>query len=361
LREKPDTVEMLKLICLFAYVFLGLAPSARAAVELAVQGKSPQPLTDVYLYQGLPYLALDDLLAAVSLRGNWDAVRHIYYIPTQNGRAELSPGRRNLKIGTRFYPLLDRPRFIDGRLRVSENFVLNQLELLTGRPVYYRNLDPVKEPTGGDSAMDRLFAFLLRKKNPSAPLGLAGVAIDAGHGGLDPGVIAADGTKEKDLALELTLRLQKILKMNLGVPVYLSRDDDYQLTASQRLEALKHDEVDAWLLLHAGGSFSPAAQGVAIFVRGARQSAAGELPDQSLLLAREIMLALEAAEVPVAGIFSSPLVPLGQGNLPTVLLELGFLTNPQDLQRLKTVEGRQKLAEALYQGLNSFSLNRKKN
>lgn len=352
---------MLKLICLLAFLFFGFAPSARSVVELAVQGKSPQPLTDVYLHQGLPYLALDDLLAAVSLQGHWDAVRHIYSIQTQKGLAELSPGRKNLKIGARFYPLIDRPRFIDDRLRVSENFVLNQLDLLTGLPVYYRNLNPVEKPSGGDSTMDRLFAFLLRKKHPATPLGLAGVALDAGHGGLDPGVIAADGTKEKDLTLELTLRLQKILKMNLGVPVYLSRDDDYQLTASQRLEALKHEDVDAWLLLHTGGSFSPAAQGVAIFVRSTRPPANGELPDQSLLLAREIMLALEAVEVPVAGIFSSPLVPLGQGNLPTALLELGFLTNPQDLQRLRTVVGQQKLADALYQGLNSFSLNRKKN
>lgn len=352
---------MLKLICLVAFLLLGVVPQASAAVELAVQGKSPQPLTDVYLHQGLPYLALDDLLDVVSLRGHWDAVRHVYSIRTQNGLAELSPGRKNLKIGTKFYPLIDRPRFIDGRLRVSENFVLNQLELLTGRPVYYRNLDPVKEPSGRDSAMDRLFAFLLRKKHPSASPGLAGVALDAGHGGLDPGVIAADGTKEKDLTLALTLHLQKILKMNLGVPVYLSRDDDYQLSASQRLETLKHEDIDAWLLLHVGGSFSPAAQGVAIFVRGARPAAAAELPDQSLSLAREIMLALEEKEIPVAGIFSSPLVPLGQGNLPTALVELGFLNNPQDLKRLQTVEGQQKLAEALYEGLNSFSLNRKKN
>lgn len=352
---------MLKLIFLFFFLFLGLVPAVPAAVELAVQGKSPQTLTDVYLHQGLPYLALDDLLHAVSLRGDWDSVRHIYYIRTHKGRAELSPGRKNLKIGDTFYPLIDRPRFIDGSLRVSDNFVLNRLDLLTGTPIYYRNLDPVKKPSGGDSTMDRLFAFLLQKKGPVTQQGLTGVAIDVGHGGLDPGVIAADGTKEKDLTLELSTQLQKILKMKLGVPVYLSRDDDYELTSAQRLQALKHEDIDAWLLLHAGGSFSPATQGVAIFVRTARSPAAGELPDQSLLLARELMLAFEENGVPVAGIFRSPLVSLGQGNLPTALLELGFLTNQQDLQRLRSTQGQQQLADALYQGLNSFSLNRKKN
>ncbi|NCP03533.1 MAG: N-acetylmuramoyl-L-alanine amidase [Deltaproteobacteria bacterium] len=352
---------MLKLIGFFFLFFWGGAPATYATVEVALQGKAPQQVKDVYLHQGLVYLALDDLLPAVSLRGDWDAVRHIYFIRTPEGRAELSPGRKNVKIDNTFYPLVDYPRFIDGRLRVSENFVVNQLDLLTGRPIYYRNLDPVKEPAGGDSTMDRLFAFLLRKKIPSSQQGLAGVTIDAGHGGLDPGVIAGDGTKEKDLTLELSLRLQKILKMNLGVPVYLSRDADYQPTDAQRLSALEHEDVDAWLLLHAGGSFSVAAQGVVIFVPTTKPTASTDLPDQSLLLAREMMLALEADGVPVAGIFSSSLVPLGQGNLPRVLLELGFLTNPQDLQRLRTEQGQQQLAEALYQGLNSFSLHRKKN
>lgn len=339
-------------------LILCLVTPGYADIELAPKGKQPLRLADVYLYQGLPYVALDDVLDAVSLRGHWDSVRHVYRIRTARGWAELSPGRQNLKIGDTFYPLKEQPRFIDGRLRVSENFLLEQLSMLIEHPIYYRNLNPATLEKGKDNSLDRLFAFLLRKKHIVTGPKLHGVALDAGHGGLDTGVIAADGFKEKQATLELEERLSKIIKMNLGIPVYLSRDDDYELTPEQRLKPVTHEDVDAWLLLHAEGSFSPAAQGVVLFVRGGHES---PKDDASRQLAEEISSALEKAGVPVDGIFSSPLVQLGKGSLPTVLIELGYLTNTADLQRLHSADGQQQLAQALYQGLKNFSLNRKKN
>ncbi len=333
-----------------------------ADIELAPKGKQPQRLTDVYLMHGLSYVALDDVLDAVSLRGHWNSVTHVYRIRTANGWAELSPGRQNLKIGNDFFPLKEKPRFIDGRLRVSENFIRNQLSMLINRPIYYRNLNPVTvQNEGDDNTLDRLFSFLLRKKKIVAGPKLRGVAIDVGHGGLDTGVIAADGYKEKDATLALSARLSKILKMKLGIPVHLSRDDDYELTPEQRLEPVAHEDVDAWLLLHAQGSFTEAAEGVVLFVRSSADNLNEGPLDASRQLAEELKAALEESDVPVVGIFTSPLVPLGQGGLPTVLLELGYLTNPVDLQRLRSSYGQQQLAQALYTGLKKFSLNRKKN
>ncbi len=352
---------MLKLLSSLLLIFL-LGSPCLADIELAPKGKPPLRLTDVYLLHGLSYVALDDVLDAVSLRGHWNSVRHVYRIRTANGWAELSPGRRNLKIGEGFYPLKEKPRFIDGRLRVSENFILNQLPMLINRPIYYRNLNPSTAQHGGDdNTLDRLFSFLLRKKNIVAGPGLRGVAIDAGHGGLDTGVIAGDGYKEKQATLALSARLSKILKMNLGIPVYLSRDDDYELTPKQRLEPVAHEEVDVWLLLHAQGSFTAAAEGVVLFVRSNTENSSAGLMDSSRQLAEELKTSLEESDVPVVGIFTSPLVPLGQGRLPTVLLELGYLTNPVDLQRLRSPDGQQQLAQALYLGLKNFSLNRKIN
>lgn len=342
-------------------LILVLGTPCLADIELAPKGKPPQRLTDVYLMHGLSYVALDDVLDAVSLRGHWNSVSHVYRIRTANGWAELSPGRQSLKIGKDFFPLKEKPRFIDGRLRVSENFILNQLTMLIDRPIYYRNLNPgTVQSEGKDSTLDRLFSFLLRKKKIVAGPKLRGVAIDVGHGGLDTGVIAADGYKEKEATLALSARLSKILKMNLGVPVYLSRDDDYELTPEQRLEPVAHEDVDVWLLLHAQGSFTAAAEGVVLFVRSSADNIGDRPLDASRQLAEELRAALEGSDVPVVGIFTSPLVPLGQGGVPTVLLELGYLTNPVDLQRLRSSYGQQQLAQALYLGLKKFSLNRKK-
>ena len=354
-------VFMLKSFYILLLVLLSTGP-ALADVELAPKGKPPLRLTDVYLYQGLPYVAVDDVLDAVSLRGHWDSVRHVFRVRTAHGWAELSPGRQTLKIGEDYYPLADKPRFIDGRLRVSENFLVGQLSMLIDRPVYYRNLTPVASDSGaGDSSLDRLFSFLLRKKHVVTGPSLRGIALDAGHGGLDTGVIAPDGFKEKQATLALAERLGRLLKMNFGTAIYLSRNDDYELTAEQRLKPVAHEDVDAWLLLHAEGSFSPAAEGVALFVRGADEHNPVNPEDDSRLLAGELGQALEDAGIPVIGTFSSPLVPLGKGSLPTVLLELGYLTSPTDLKRLESEAGQNLLAESLYQGLKNFSLNRKKN
>lgn len=352
---------MSKLIYSLLLTFILVTPVC-ADVELAPEGKSPLRLGDVYLLGGIPYVAVDDMLDAVSLRGHWDSVKHVYRIRTSRGWAELSPGRQNLKIGEVFYPLKEKPRFIDGRLRVSESFLVGQLSMLIDRPVYYRNLNPVtQQQDGDDGTLDRLFSFLLRKKHIVAGPKLRAVAIDAGHGGLDTGVIAADGYKEKQATLELAAGLRKTLRMNLGIPVYMSRDDDYELTAEQRLEPVIHEDVDVWLLLHAQGSFSSEAKGVVLFVRSADDIIADNSQDTSRQLAEELALSLTEAGVPVAGIFKSPLVRLGKGTLPTVLLELGYLTNPEDLQRLRSTDGQQLLTQALYLGLKNFSLKRKFN
>lgn len=357
LTMKPS---MLKLLYSLLLILLLWTPCC-ADIELSPKGQPPLRLTDVYLLHGISYVALDDVLDAVSLRGHWDSITHIYRIRIANGWAELSPGRQNLKIGENFYPLKEKPCFIDGRLRVSENFILGQLSMLINHPIYYRNLHPNTEQREDESPLNRLFSFLLRKKSIVVGPKLHGVAIDVGHGGLDTGVIAGDGYKEKQATLALALHFSKILKMNLGIPVYLSRDDDYEPTAEQRLAAVAHQDVDVWLLLHAQGSFTAAAKGVVLFVRSnADNIGAGRL-DASRQLAEELKAALMAADVPVVGIFTSPLVLLGQGDLPTVLLELGYLTNPVDLQRLRSTDGQQQLTQALYRGLKNFSLNRKIN
>ena len=73
-----------------------------------------------------------------------------------------------------------------------------------------------------ESPLDRLFAFLLRKQQPENGPRLRAIALDPGHGGEDPGALGAGGSKEKTAVLEVARRLEKKLKMQLGIPIYLS-------------------------------------------------------------------------------------------------------------------------------------------
>lgn len=328
----------------------------RAAVELARDGQPPQTIQEVYLQGGVDFLALDDILPAIGLGGYWDSVRHLYLIRTPQGRATLFPGGHYLRIGDRFLPLSHPARFIDGRLRVPEDFVTGPLASLLGARLYYRNLQPPAAPTDQGSSLDRLFAFLLKKKRSDQGPGLRAVAIDPGHGGQDPGSIV-DGLKEKNLALDVAKDLEKQVKMQLGIPVYLSRDADYQPSAEQRLKAAAHPDVDVLLQLHVQASFSPTAAGVTLFVRPAEEREGQVLPagaGGSMRLAQDLADALKQAHIPVAGIFAAPLLPLGRGDLPTVLVEAGYLSNSADRARLADPAGRQALAVALFDGLRSF-------
>jgi len=330
---------------------------ASAAVELALQGRAPQLINDVYHRDNVPYLAIDDVLPALGMSGYWDSVAHLYKMRTPRGRATFFPEGQYLKVDEKFYPIQNRPRFIDGRLRVSEDFILEQLAELLPTPIYYRNLNPQTSSDSDAGVLDKLFAFLLQKKKNAHDSTLRAVAIDPGHGGEDTGTIGINGTKEKDVVLSVATTLQKQLKMQLGIPVYLSRDDDYALNLQQHLACARHDDVDVFLLLHAQSSLSPGAHGIHLYVRPAKDELGKDanFSNSSMMLALQLSAALRAAGFEVNEVAHAPLIPLMRGNLPTVLVELGYLSNNGDQSILTSADGQQRLATALYSGLREFS------
>ncbi|RME38252.1 MAG: hypothetical protein D6794_05665, partial [Deltaproteobacteria bacterium] len=167
---------------------------------------------------------MDDVLRALGMSGRWRSVEHRYVFSLPQGKASLFPGGHYLEVEGRFLPLQNPARFIDGRLRIGEDFIVEQLPDLVGRPVYYRNLSPVENgPEPGDNPIDQLFALLLKRKTGQRLSGLKTVGIDIGHGGEDVGTIGLDGVKEKDVVLALGRQLEKQLKMHLGLEVHLSR------------------------------------------------------------------------------------------------------------------------------------------
>jgi N-acetylmuramoyl-L-alanine amidase len=350
-------VPMFRCLILF-FVLLGLAAAAEARVELFLPGHPSATIDEVYLHDGIAYLAVDDVLASLGMSGQWDSVEHIYRIKSPAGTALISPGSHYLRLGERYVPLSHPPRFIDGRLRIAENFIKGQLPVLVGGPVYYRNLNPPREAVAEEQGtLDQLFAFLLRKAQPDNGPALRAVAIDPGHGGDNVGALGPGGSKEKVVTLEVARRLEKQLKMQLGIPIYLSRDGDYSLTPVQRLEAAARPDVDVLIQLHVQASFGPAPRGVTLIVRPQEETADGALPrgeGGSIRLARFLAAALRSSGVEVAGILQAPLLPLGRGNLPTVLVELGYLTNSADRDLLHDPAGQEKLAGALFAGLKNY-------
>jgi N-acetylmuramoyl-L-alanine amidase len=346
----------------FLLLFLILLPAKTtlATVEVGRIGQPPTTLNEVYLRDGTSYLSIEEVLSALNLKGTWDPVRHRYSFRTPAGTASISPGSPYLRLGERFIPLDVPPRFIDGYLRVSEDFVALRIPALLGSPIYYRNHQPqASPPVDSESSLDRLFAFLLHKSTPgkTGPA-LRAVALDPGHGGEDAGTISPRGDMEKTISLDVARRLERLLKMRMGIPVYMSRSGDYALTAEQRLRVAANPDVDALVLLHAQGALSPQTRGVTLVVRPQEEPESGSLvrgEGGSMRLARHLADSLQKSGFIVVGVLRAPLPHLGRGDLPTVMVELGFLTNPEDLAQLTSPTGREALSEALFTGLKNFA------
>lgn len=336
-----------------------VAVPAGAAVEIALEGQPPQRIEEVYHRDGQAYLAIDDVLPLLGMSGRWQSVQHVYRISTPEGQAVVSPGSHFLRLGEQLTPLDRPPRFIDGRLRISESFLRRHLAGLAEGQVFYRNLDPgaVDDPNPG-SELDRLFAFLLqRQPGDTEDMRMTTrIVIDPGHGGEDPGAIGVDGLKEKTVTLAIAQGVEKQLKMRQHMLVSLTRDGDYSLGREQRLQNLARSDADLLLVLHAQASFSSAPHGIVLFVRPREESAAGTASshDDSMQLAQAVKSSLEAAGLPVVGILRAPLLPLGRGDLPTVLVEMGYLSHVADQARLSVTEGRRAMSAALFEGVNSF-------
>ncbi len=336
-------------------VILFLPAAGWGLVQVGKLGEDPLSIEDVYQREGTSFVAIGDVLKALELDGEWDSVEHVYRIRTPHGWAVISPGSQFLRLGDNFVPIAQRPRFIDGKLRVSEPFILKQLAPLLADPIYYRNHNPAT-PAESEDPLDRLFAFLLRKKDPVGNQGRRVVAIDPGHGGQDPGAIGLKGSKEKTFNLAVGQRLEKLLKMHQDAPVILTRNDDYEVALAQRLEIVGNAGADVMLSLHAQTFWGEEPQGIMLYIQpqAGWGASADMFDDSSLSLAKALQVSLKNVGFTVDGIRELPVLPLGQGDLPRVLVEMGNLGNLDDLSLLENPTRQQDLARALFEGLQQF-------
>jgi N-acetylmuramoyl-L-alanine amidase len=225
------------------------------------------------------------------------------------------------------------------------------------------------------------------------------IVIDPGHGGHDTGTIGPTGLMEKDLCLDVALRLGKIIQQRLpGADVVYTRSDDTFIPLEERTRVANESKADLFISIHANSSHDHAARGIETYYLNLKGS-----PDAMEVAARENATAQEsihdledivkkiarsekidesrefAADIQESlarriqklnktvkdrGVRKAPFVVLVGADMPSILTEISFLSNPADERLLKNPEHRQRVAEGLYQGmanylqsLNSMTLN----
>jgi N-acetylmuramoyl-L-alanine amidase len=214
------------------------------------------------------------------------------------------------------------------------------------------------------------------------------IVIDAGHGGHDSGTLGPGGIQEKDVVLDVALRVGKLLHQRLGAEIVYTRDDDTFIPLETRTAIANKAQADLFLSIHANSSPEPDARGVetyylnftsdpnALDVAARENAVSTQSVHQLSDLVRKITLkdkideSREFAADVDAGLYSglkagnpglkdrgvkkAPFVVLIGAQMPSILAEISFLTNPDDAEQLRQGSYRQRIAESLDAGVERY-------
>ncbi|UCD70411.1 MAG: N-acetylmuramoyl-L-alanine amidase [Betaproteobacteria bacterium] len=218
------------------------------------------------------------------------------------------------------------------------------------------------------------------------------VAIDAGHGGEDPGAIGRRGTKEKDVTLAIARDLKALIDKQPNMRGVLIRDDDYFVKLSKRVEKARKVRADLFVSIHADAFIKPQARGSSVFAlseRGATSAAARWLAvkeneadliggvnidveditlkqvlldlsqtatiNESLKLARSVLAEIgQINKLHKPHVEQAGFAVLKAPDIPSILVETAFLTNPAEERKLRGRRYQRKVANAVMEGIKRY-------
>jgi N-acetylmuramoyl-L-alanine amidase len=219
-------------------------------------------------------------------------------------------------------------------------------------------------------------------------LGARRIVIDPGHGGHDPGSIGRGGLREKDVVLDVALRLEKLIRSQLGAEVILTRRSDRFIPLEERTAIANSKDADLFLSIHANSAKNRDARGTETYYLNftndphAEEVAARENSisrgtlkdlqdlvkaitlnskiDESRDFASSIQQAMvreikpHYAQLRDRGVRTAPFYVLIGANMPSILAELAFISNPTEEGHLKTPNHRQLVAQSLLRGVSTY-------
>ena len=246
----------------------------------------------------------------------------------------------------------------------------------TKAPVPDMDIREAQPTASGDRSLIRALGLKIGK-----------IVIDPGHGGHDTGTIGPNGLCEKDLVLDVAKRLGKQLE-RLGAEVVYTRSDDTFIPLETRTAIANQQQADLFISIHANSSHDPDARGVETYYLNftsshdalevaARENAVSEKSihelqdlvkkialkekiEESQEFASDVQeslhsgLAARNASIRDRGVKKAPFIVLIGANMPSILAEISFVSNPDDERKLETPEYRQRIAESLYRGIAKY-------
>jgi N-acetylmuramoyl-L-alanine amidase len=230
----------------------------------------------------------------------------------------------------------------------------------------------------------------VRRAQPSARR--LTIAIDPGHGGEDPGAIGRRGTQEKHVVLAIARRLKALLDADRNTRVYLTRDDDYYVPLAARVQKARRVQADLFVSIHADAFREPRARGSSVFAlseNGATSAAAKwlaqrenaadliggvNLDGRDPVLARTLLDLSQTAQISdslkvgqqvlndiathnalhKATVEQAGFAVLKAPDIPSILVETAFISNPEEEQKLRSDRHQQRFAESIATGIRRY-------
>lgn len=218
------------------------------------------------------------------------------------------------------------------------------------------------------------------------------IAVDAGHGGQDPGAIGHRGTREKDVTLAIARALAERINGEPGMRAVLTRNSDVFLELRERIQRARAVKADMFISIHADSIVDRAVSGASVYVlseKGATSEAARWLADRenaadlmggvklddkdntlaSVLLDLSQSANIDASMTAAEGVLSSldgvgqvrksqvqqaAFVVLKNPDIPSMLVETAYISNPSEEMKLRTPRQQDKLADAIFVGVRSY-------
>jgi N-acetylmuramoyl-L-alanine amidase len=233
----------------------------------------------------------------------------------------------------------------------------------------------------------------LQEEKPAGNMArLATIVIDAGHGGEDPGALGRHGSREKDVTLSIARRLKKLVDGEPNMRALLTRDGDYFLPLAVRVDKARKVKADLFVSIHADAFVRPDARGSSVFALSDRR-ATSEMArllakkenesdlvggvaldvkddyvrrtiidlwqtgtiDHSLRLGGSVLKRLGTVNtLHKPRVEQASFAVLTAPNIPSILVETAFISNPEEEQRLNDEDYQEKLARALLDGIRDY-------
>ncbi len=359
-------VAYLKTSVLFLGILIFAATAQQSAVRfIDVDGKTIAEVPAQHRVAHV-YLPVDALKQVIdpAMTHQYNHPRKRLTLKTKGKQIRLQMGKPTVSIdpGGQTLTLPTPPIIIAQRPMLPIAFFQQLLPILNDVDVIY------------NSNLNRL---QIRPKSTGTPVETENprtlaVIVDPGHGGDDPGCEGSTGILEKNIVLAFAKQLQWTSQQQ-GIQVYLTRETDTKRTQPERIQVAKQHQGKLFLGLHCNASFSPHEKGIRIYLNNPKGHIRFPSTTKSALAGQRLKVLAQAnflkqshdfaralqtelnflTETPVE-IIDLPLIALSEAYMPAVVLELGYLSNVEDLAKLSNAEYTASVVQAITRAFQRY-------